>query len=175
MIAKDGTSSPSAAAEVHRLPRVCYLKGLSGETAGKVFYLAGKTIIGRRSDCAIVIPSKGVSRQHASIEMQGNEYVIQDLESANGTFVNGKRITSVPLAPGDQIAFDNIHFIFKAVHSTGAGEETRALGPERSKATPALSTNSITLEKSLAQRALTAGVSIVMAVLLFLLIWSMFI
>ncbi len=47
-----------------------------------------------------------VSRRHARMELQGSSYVIQDLGSTNGTFVNGQRVTGVqPLNPGDSVSF----------------------------------------------------------------------
>ena len=48
--------------------------------------------IGRSSSCDIVIPLSIVSRLHARIELQHDRYVLSDAGSANGTFVNGRRI-----------------------------------------------------------------------------------
>jgi pSer/pThr/pTyr-binding forkhead associated (FHA) protein len=62
------------------------------------------TTIGRSSSCTIAIPLPVISRLHARIEQQ-ERYVIFDAGSANGTFVNGKRIEGgQPLASGDQIS-----------------------------------------------------------------------
>lgn len=55
--------------------------------------LKGKVIIGRGSDCDIILPEQqSISRRHASIEKKGNHYILSDLDSLNGTYLNGKRI-----------------------------------------------------------------------------------
>lgn len=49
-------------------------------------------MIGRSPECQIVIPRKTVSRLHAKVERDGTRYMLTDAGSANGTFVNGRRI-----------------------------------------------------------------------------------
>jgi DNA-binding winged helix-turn-helix (wHTH) protein len=62
------------------------------------------TTLGRSDSCSVVIPLPVISRLHARIEMQHDRYVLFDAGSANGTFVNGKRIDqSVQLSTGDEI------------------------------------------------------------------------
>jgi len=62
------------------------------------------TTLGRADTCDIVIPISTVSRLHARIELQHNRYILFDAGSANGTFVNGKRIEqSAQLSTGDEI------------------------------------------------------------------------
>lgn len=62
------------------------------------------TTLGRSDSCAVVIPLPVVSRLHARIELQHDRYVLFDAGSANGTFVNGKRIDqSHQLSTGDEI------------------------------------------------------------------------
>ena len=66
-----------------------------------------KTILtlGRAVDNDIVIDDSEVSRHHARLTLQGNNWVLEDLGSRNGTFVNGQRITGpVVLTPGSQVA-----------------------------------------------------------------------
>ena len=49
-------------------------------------------ILGRGSDCGILLADNNVSRHHAKLEFNGASWVITDLDSANGTFVNGSNI-----------------------------------------------------------------------------------
>ncbi|MCP5353006.1 MAG: FHA domain-containing protein [Chromatiales bacterium] len=82
------------------------LRGVSGELFGKTFPIDRTFTIGRASDCDLVLASQQVSRQHANISLLGNVLVIDDLQSANGTFVNNQRVTEQrELHDGDQIAF----------------------------------------------------------------------
>lgn len=65
---------------------------------------ADVTTIGRSDTCAVVIPLPIVSRLHATIELQHGRYLLADVGSANGTFVNGARIEHPqPLSTNDQI------------------------------------------------------------------------
>ena len=64
----------------------------------------GAHLIGRGRDVAIVLHSAAISRHHARITVNGRTISIEDLESRNGTFVNGARVTgSHPLRVGDRI------------------------------------------------------------------------
>ena len=79
----------------------------SGPTVGKVYPLeAAEISIGRDSSNMVAINDAEVSRRHARMELRGSAYMIQDLGSTNGTFVNGTRITGLQvLNPGDTVAF----------------------------------------------------------------------
>lgn len=62
------------------------------------------TSIGRWQDNDVVVDDRWVSRYHAQVRREGEQYVIQDLASKNGTLVNGQRIASpTALADGDEI------------------------------------------------------------------------
>jgi hypothetical protein len=61
-------------------------------------------VIGREAGNEIVIEDPQVSRRHAQLTRQGNSYLIEDIGSTNGTYVNGKRVTAPTLlANGDMI------------------------------------------------------------------------
>jgi hypothetical protein len=79
----------------------------SGPTVGKTFPLdAQEVTIGRDAVNIVAINDGEVSRKHARMELRGSTYVIQDLGSTNGTFVNGTRITGMQVInPGDTVAF----------------------------------------------------------------------
>lgn len=60
-------------------------------------------LIGRSQECDVLLDNAGVSRTHAKLLRQGNQVVVVDLLSGNGTFVNGQRITQTTVSPGDSI------------------------------------------------------------------------
>ncbi|HEY5984716.1 MAG TPA: FHA domain-containing protein [Anaerolineales bacterium] len=78
----------------------------SGPTPGVTFALEGdQLIIGRDASNAVAINDAEVSRKHARLTFQGGKYVIEDLGSTNGTFVNGQRVSnSTVLKPGDIVS-----------------------------------------------------------------------
>lgn len=76
----------------------------------------GDNIIGRDPRCEVWVDHSGVSRRHARIRIEGNESrpVLTDLESTNGTFVAGKRITeATPLTDGDAIKVGSVTLKFR--------------------------------------------------------------
>ncbi|HOL83034.1 MAG TPA: FHA domain-containing protein [Caldisericia bacterium] len=86
----------------------------SGRKSGATFPLRKKVInMGRDSSNEIVIDDPKSSRQHAKIKLEGDNFVIYDLASSNGTFVNGEKITSVKLNDGDEIKIGDTVFAFK--------------------------------------------------------------
>jgi hypothetical protein len=68
--------------------------------------------IGRDPRSELVLADDQVSRQHAQIRKEGPGYVLTDLGSKNGTFVNGQRISRCQLRTGDQIRVGNTNLIF---------------------------------------------------------------
>jgi hypothetical protein len=83
---------------------------------GKVVQMVpvDKTIqIGRSPANDIVLKEPKVSRKHAEIQFVGGKYVLLDLESSNGTFVSGKKITEYTLQPNDEIVIGNTKIVFK--------------------------------------------------------------
>ena len=67
-----------------------------------------KTTVGRVSDNAFEIPEASVSSHHAEIILRGNDIVIRDLGSTNGTFINGEKITEAVLLPGQTLKFGTV-------------------------------------------------------------------
>ena len=79
------------------------------------FDLEEEASLGRGKSCNIVLKDKKASRKHAVIRRQGSSFVLKDLESANGTFVNGVQITELQLSGDDVIKIGNSEFTFKAL------------------------------------------------------------
>jgi len=81
------------------------LKIRAHDGAIKTYRISGKrTRIGRSPSCELQIDDPAVSAVHAEIFISGKSFVVRDLGSSNGTFVNGGRITEKPLYLGDEIA-----------------------------------------------------------------------
>ena len=65
------------------------------QVTGQVYPLGYEPVtIGRHEDNAVVLPDPLASRHHAEIAMQGGRWVVRDLGSVNGTYVNGQRIAA---------------------------------------------------------------------------------
>lgn len=71
-------------------------------------------IIGREVKCAIMLNDNSVSRQHSSITRLAEGYLLRDLGSSNGTYVNGQRVQEVLLQDGDRVSIGDIEFWFEA-------------------------------------------------------------
>jgi pSer/pThr/pTyr-binding forkhead associated (FHA) protein len=69
--------------------------------------------IGRAPGCDIVLDDKNVSRRHAEIRRRGPVVVLIDLDSTNGTIVNGRRVREHPLADGDRISLGESRLTFE--------------------------------------------------------------
>ncbi len=76
---------------------------LQGAELGRVVRLECKTSIGRSQDSTIWIRDDGVSRRHAVIRPCGDHFLLEDLNSANGTFVHGNAVGKHILRDGDLI------------------------------------------------------------------------
>ena len=88
----------SGASSMH--PRVLII---SGENSGTAYPLKGLVSFGRAESNTIALRDSKCSRQHAQIQQHGSEFVVEDLNSSNGTFVNGERVSEHVLSNGDEI------------------------------------------------------------------------
>jgi FHA domain len=77
-------------------------------------FLKDSVTIGREDDNTIVIPNLAVSGYHARIDKAGSEFIITDLQSTNGTFLNNKKVVSQKLAHGDNILIGKHIILFVA-------------------------------------------------------------
>ncbi|MEO5962394.1 MAG: FHA domain-containing protein, partial [Thermomonas sp.] len=86
------------------------LRGMSGEQFGRSHPLQASMLVGRAEDASLCLPMESISRQHARLTPAGDEVLVEDLGSANGTWVNGKRISRGQARHGDEICFDKERF-----------------------------------------------------------------
>src|SRR5437868_2654324 len=80
------------------------LVGVKSET-NESYPINGEVMVGRDRTCSIVLSHPAVSRKHAKITYSGREWVLEDLRSANGTYVNNTRVDRANLKPGDVVRF----------------------------------------------------------------------
>lgn len=71
-----------------------------------------KLLIGRHPECDVVLDSPLVSRYHAELEFRQQGAMVRDLHSANGTFVEGRRVSEHDLLPGQALYVANVHLLF---------------------------------------------------------------
>jgi signal transduction histidine kinase/CheY-like chemotaxis protein len=93
----EGQSRPSDAEDAQ-------LVVLVGHASGRRYVVGSEIELGRGSGSPIELLDDGVSRRHARVSRSGSGYMIEDLGSRNGTFVNGERIEQSELNFGDKIA-----------------------------------------------------------------------
>jgi len=97
-------------------PPVGWLVIMEGKRRGRDFRLGQITNIGRdpmRND--IILDDDAVSAEHARIRLEGKQFVLYDLASTNGTFVNKKPIDKQVLLDGDEITIGETTLVFKEV------------------------------------------------------------
>ena len=86
-----------------------------GGMAGQPFQPGeGRTLVGRSPECDIFLDDVTVSRRHAEIVREGDEFTIRDLGSLNGTYVNKKRIESTALQDDDEVQIGKYRLTFLA-------------------------------------------------------------
>lgn len=87
---------------------------LSGPQAGKTFPLKeGKNKIGRSQTCDIQISANGISKEHVEISIIGEKIIFTDLNSSNGTFLNGVKVKGGILKVGDKFSLHDVLFDIK--------------------------------------------------------------
>jgi pSer/pThr/pTyr-binding forkhead associated (FHA) protein len=88
------------------------IRGVSGPTFGKTYAVVGSMTIGRNNDCDICIATDEISRQHAKLQVVPSGVMVEDLGSANGTFVNNQRVHgSVLMKSSDELRLDTVRFL----------------------------------------------------------------
>src|SRR5579871_32231 len=92
-----------------------------GKEAGREFvFQQAQVVIGRTSECDVVLYDPGVSRKHARIFNEGDTYFVEDMGSSNGTKVNGSVVKKQALVDGDHVSLGPVVFNFIAVQPESA-------------------------------------------------------
>jgi pSer/pThr/pTyr-binding forkhead associated (FHA) protein len=112
------------------------LSGVEREPDGRIVDLTGeKVLVGRSRDCRLRILTDGISRQHCVLAMVDGRWIAQDLDSSNGTFLNGQRVASGELREGDELRLGEKGPRFRVVALDPPGrdiDDTRFMRPHRS-------------------------------------------
>jgi pSer/pThr/pTyr-binding forkhead associated (FHA) protein len=105
---------------------------LSGRTLERYEFDKESIKVGRNADCDVPIDNLGVSRYHCEIVKKEGFYVLRDLKSNNGTYVNGRRIDAYNLNDGDEISIGKFTITYN-----GKGQTTAELAEVEKPAAPA--------------------------------------
>jgi predicted component of type VI protein secretion system len=107
-----------------------------GPRTGQTFELSKPVVtIGREAGSDIVLEDPQVSRHHARLTQQGAGYVVEDLGSTNGSFINGRRVmASTPLNPGDKLGLGDT--VVLEVQGGSGAAETMVGAPMAQPVTP---------------------------------------
>jgi pSer/pThr/pTyr-binding forkhead associated (FHA) protein len=116
-------SEETVTVRVHNASHPLFVAHLAGRT-WEVPLTEDVLAIGRHPTNDVVVKTPGASRQHARVERRGDAVSIRDLESANGTRVNGERVNERTLEDGDTIRIGEARFVFKA--GVASAEQTLA-------------------------------------------------
>lgn len=117
---RDTTEQPRARRESIRAPDVRFRLVWAGGRAGLG---EGEHVLGRDPELGLFLDAPDVSRRHARIRIAGDEAMIDDLDSKNGTFLGDRRVASTTrLADGDSIRIGSVRLTFTAVRSRGSTE-----------------------------------------------------
>ena len=87
---------------------------LSGEDERVVLLTRPVTVLGRGADADLRLPDTGVSRAHAELRLDGGTARVVDLQSTNGTLLNGRRIRIATLRDGDRLDLGATSMVYRS-------------------------------------------------------------
>lgn len=101
----------------------------------RIAYILNETevTVGRTLNNGFVIEHPSVSKHHARLVAEEDDYALYDLESSNGTFVNGKRVKEIRLEDGCEVRFGRAHFVYRAQVGAKARGQGSWRDPEESR------------------------------------------
>ncbi|MCB9878459.1 MAG: FHA domain-containing protein [Planctomycetes bacterium] len=99
------------------------LEILDGDRAGEVLPVTERTLrIGRKAGNDVVLADEKTSGVHCEIAPEGDRFVLRDLGSTNGTFLDGKRVTELVLTPGDIVTVGRLRVKFCSTDTAAAAD-----------------------------------------------------
>jgi type III secretion system (T3SS) inner membrane Yop/YscD-like protein len=128
VMASAGSAVTQPLAALRVTPRLIVI---SGPQAGEAFDLGpGELILGREEGSAIWLRDPMVSHHHALLRTQGDQLIIEDLRSTNGTMVNEAGISfPTALAPGDVITLGDSRLRLESPRGWSSGDSASAASP----------------------------------------------
>src|SRR5688572_8235382 len=109
---------------------------LSEGFAGRTYELnVEKTTVGRVEDNAFQIAEPSVSSHHAEIILKGTDVLVKDLNSTNGTYINGEKITEAVLKPGQTLKFGQVELQLEGKDGASAPKAGATAPPPKQKQT----------------------------------------
>jgi pSer/pThr/pTyr-binding forkhead associated (FHA) protein len=94
-------------------------------------------VIGRQADSDIPVPAEEISRHHARLQVTADGVLVEDMSSANGTFINDKRVQNGLLKPGEELRLDTVRFMLVAPGMDAKQQATSARAEPAKAAAPA--------------------------------------
>lgn len=91
-------------------PSAWSLKATQSALGNRIYPISGEALVGRAAECDIKLAATHLSRRHARLFVRDGQLFVKDLESANGTFLNGERVTEARVRRGDELRFDTLLF-----------------------------------------------------------------
>jgi adenylate cyclase len=102
---------------------------ISPEGSRRVVNLGGHTTLGRHPDNTVQLLDRIVSKNHCNIDLVNGKWVLKDLGSLNGTFVNGQRMTGeLELSPNDEITVGSTRIVFEGDAARGSRQAAAGEG-----------------------------------------------
>src|SRR5690606_18505442 len=86
---------------------------INGSELHRYSFSDTEILIGRSSECQVLLDNAGVSRTHAKVLRQGNRVQIVDLGSGNGTFLNGEKVDEALVNSGDTVGIGKFSLTLK--------------------------------------------------------------
>lgn len=101
---------PGTAAAVIQQASGWILQGIHKTIRNKRYPVDGTMVLGRSQECDLHFPFDRLSRKHAELKVIDGILFVKDLDSSNGTFHNGEKISQAKVHPGDALSFDKLEF-----------------------------------------------------------------